>query len=63
VQIGADEELLKLLADARFSVIFLGLETLRKECLDEVNKGQMARFDPREVIRAFRVTASCRFSV
>jgi radical SAM superfamily enzyme YgiQ (UPF0313 family) len=50
VQIGADEELLKLLADARFAVIFLGLETLRKECLDEVNKGQMARFDPREVI-------------
>jgi radical SAM superfamily enzyme YgiQ (UPF0313 family) len=50
VQIGADDELLKLLADARFSVIFLGLETLRKECLDEVNKGQMARFDPREVI-------------
>jgi radical SAM superfamily enzyme YgiQ (UPF0313 family) len=50
VQIGADEELLKMLADARFSVLFLGLETLRKECLDEVNKGQMARFDPRTVI-------------
>ena len=50
VQIGADEELLRLLADARFSVIFLGLETLRKECLDEVNKGQMARYDPRAVI-------------
>lgn len=50
VAIGADEELLKMLADARFSVIFLGLETTRKECLDEVNKGQMARFDPREVI-------------
>jgi radical SAM superfamily enzyme YgiQ (UPF0313 family) len=50
VSIGADEELLKLLADARFSVIFLGLETIRKECLEEVNKGQMARFDPREVI-------------
>jgi radical SAM superfamily enzyme YgiQ (UPF0313 family) len=50
VQIGADDEILKLLADARFSVIFLGLETLRKECLDEVNKGQMARFDPRTVI-------------
>ena len=50
VQIGADEDLLKLLADARFSVIFLGLETLSKQCLDEVNKGQMARFDPREVI-------------
>jgi radical SAM superfamily enzyme YgiQ (UPF0313 family) len=50
VSIGADEELLRLLADARFSVIFLGLETVRKECLDEVNKGQMARFDPHEVI-------------
>jgi radical SAM superfamily enzyme YgiQ (UPF0313 family) len=50
VAIGADEELLKLLADARFRVIFLGLETTRKECLEEVNKGQMARFDPREVI-------------
>ena len=50
VAIGDDEELLKLLADARFSVIFLGLETTRKECLDEVNKGQMARFDPRQVI-------------
>ena len=50
VSIGADDELLRMLADARFSVIFLGLETIRKECLDEVNKGQMARFDPREVI-------------
>jgi len=50
VQIGGDDELLKLLADARFSVIFLGLETLRKECLEEVNKGQMARFDPHEVV-------------
>lgn len=50
VMIGADEEILKLLADARFSVIFIGLETLRKECLEEVNKGQMARYNPYEVI-------------
>jgi radical SAM superfamily enzyme YgiQ (UPF0313 family) len=50
VMIGGDEELLKMLADARFSVVFLGLETLSKACLDEVNKGQMARFDPRVVI-------------
>jgi radical SAM superfamily enzyme YgiQ (UPF0313 family) len=50
VQIGADEDLLRLLADARFSVIFMGLETLSKDCLEEVNKGQMARFDPREVV-------------
>jgi len=50
VMIGADEELLKLLADARFSVIFIGVETLNKECLEEVNKGQMARYNPYEVI-------------
>jgi radical SAM superfamily enzyme YgiQ (UPF0313 family) len=50
VKIGADDEILKLLADARFSVIFLGLETIRKECLDEVNKGQMVRYNPFEVI-------------
>jgi radical SAM superfamily enzyme YgiQ (UPF0313 family) len=50
VMIGSDDELLKLLADARFRVIFLGVETTRKECLDEVNKGQMARFEPSQVI-------------
>jgi radical SAM superfamily enzyme YgiQ (UPF0313 family) len=50
VKIGADEEILKLLADARFSVIFLGLETTKKECLEEVNKGQMSQYDPYEVI-------------
>jgi radical SAM superfamily enzyme YgiQ (UPF0313 family) len=50
VMIGDDEEVLKLLADARFSVIFIGVETLRKECLEEVNKGQMARYNPYEVI-------------
>lgn len=50
VKIGADEGILKLLADARFSVIFIGLETTKKECLDEVNKGQMFQYDPYEVI-------------
>jgi radical SAM superfamily enzyme YgiQ (UPF0313 family) len=50
VMIGEDEELLKLLADARFSVIFIGVETLNKECLEEVNKKQMARYNPYEVI-------------
>jgi radical SAM superfamily enzyme YgiQ (UPF0313 family) len=48
--IGADEEILKLLADARFQVIFLGLETINKDCLEEVNKGQMVRYDPFQVI-------------
>jgi radical SAM superfamily enzyme YgiQ (UPF0313 family) len=50
VMIGADEEIVQLLADARFTVIFLGLETINKECLEEVNKGQMVRYDPFDVI-------------
>ncbi|HOI74257.1 MAG TPA: radical SAM protein [Syntrophales bacterium] len=50
VMIGADDEIVKLLADARFSVIFLGLETINHECLEEVNKGQMARYNPFQVI-------------
>ncbi|MGP8005321.1 MAG: radical SAM protein [Smithella sp.] len=50
VIIGEDVEMLKLLADARFSVIFLGLESINKDCLKEVNKGQMAQYDPFKVI-------------
>ena len=50
VMIGADEEIVRLLADARFRVIFLGLETINRACLEEVNKGQMAKYDPLEVI-------------
>jgi radical SAM superfamily enzyme YgiQ (UPF0313 family) len=50
VMIGEDDEIVKLLADARFSVIFLGLESINKDCLEEVNKGQMARYDPFQVI-------------
>ena len=50
IMIGDDEELLKLFADARFSVIFIGLETLRQRCLEEVNKGQMVRYNPFDVI-------------
>jgi radical SAM superfamily enzyme YgiQ (UPF0313 family) len=50
IMIGADEEIIKLLADARFTVIFLGLETINKDCLEEVNKGQMVQYDPFQVI-------------
>jgi hypothetical protein len=50
IMIGADEEIVKLLADARFRVIFLGLETINKDCLKEVNKGQMVQYDPFQVI-------------
>ena len=46
IKIGDDEEVLKLLADAKFSVIFLGVESTRKACLEEVNKGHIFRHNP-----------------
>ncbi|MBN1531799.1 MAG: B12-binding domain-containing radical SAM protein, partial [Spirochaetes bacterium] len=46
VRIGEDEEVLRLMADAKFSVIFLGVETIRPQCLREVNKGHLASVDP-----------------
>ena len=45
VRITDDEQILKLLADARFAVIFLGVESLRKRCLEEVSKGHLYRAD------------------
>ncbi len=51
IQIGKDEEILKLLADARFSVIFLGLESIRKTCLAEVNKGHLFQYDPVQSVK------------
>jgi radical SAM superfamily enzyme YgiQ (UPF0313 family) len=48
--IAEDEEILQLLADARFSGIFLGVESPRKECLDEVNKGHIARANAKELV-------------
>ncbi len=50
LKIGDDDEILRLLADARFSVIFLGVESIRKECLDEINKGQIYRYNPKEIV-------------
>ncbi len=50
IMIGSDEEILKMLADARFSVIFLGVESLIKECLNEVNKGHMLKYNPYETV-------------
>lgn len=51
VMIGHDEEVLKLMADAKFSVVFLGVESLRKECLQEINKGQMTVYDPKICVK------------
>ncbi len=52
VQVADDDALLKKFADARFSVLFLGVETVRKDSLDEVHKGQNANKDIRQRIRA-----------
>jgi radical SAM superfamily enzyme YgiQ (UPF0313 family) len=40
VQVADDEELLQLFADALFRLLFVGVETPRRECLEEVNKAQ-----------------------
>ncbi|MFH0975349.1 MAG: radical SAM protein [Spirochaetota bacterium] len=50
IKISNDEEILKMLADARFSVIFLGVESIRKECLDEINKGHIYQFNPSQAV-------------
>jgi radical SAM superfamily enzyme YgiQ (UPF0313 family) len=51
VQVADDPALLRLFADARFSVLFVGLETTRRESLEEVHKGQNSSRDPVERIR------------
>jgi radical SAM superfamily enzyme YgiQ (UPF0313 family) len=40
IKVADDEDLLKLFADALFSVLFLGVETPRRESLEEVHKAQ-----------------------
>jgi len=51
VQVADDDELLKMFADARFSVLFLGVETVRKASLAEVHKSQNVQKDIFERIR------------
>ncbi len=51
IQVADDAELLKMFADARFSVLFLGVETVRKDSLDEVHKSQNYDQDVFERIR------------
>jgi len=45
VQVADDPELLKMFADARFSVLFIGVETTREQSLDEVHKSQNYELD------------------
>ncbi|WPD23493.1 MAG: radical SAM protein [Candidatus Electrothrix scaldis] len=51
VQVADDDELLKMFADAKFSVLFLGVETVRKESLAEVHKSRNVDRDIFERIR------------
>lgn len=52
IRIADDEEILKLLADARFAAAFLGVESVRRDCLVEVNKGHLHRDDLVDRIKA-----------
>lgn len=45
VEIADDENLLRMCADARFSVLFLGVETIRRESLEEVKKVHNFKYD------------------
>ena len=58
VTITDDEEILRLMADARFAAVFLGVESLRRECLEEINKGHLYRAD-----MADRVHAMARYGL
>lgn len=46
MQVADDEALLRDMADARFSVLFLGLETVREQSLKEVHKAHNLSRDP-----------------
>ena len=45
MEIADDEKLLRMCADARFSVLFLGVETVRRASLLEVNKVHNLKYD------------------
>ncbi len=45
VEIADDDNLLRMCADARFSVLFLGVETIRRESLEEVKKFHNLKHD------------------
>ena len=45
VEIADDNEMLKMCADACFSVLFLGVETVRRKSLEEVKKSQNLKYD------------------
>jgi len=48
VQVADDEELLRQFADAKFSIFFLGVETPKKDCLEEIHKFHNLKRDLKE---------------
>jgi radical SAM superfamily enzyme YgiQ (UPF0313 family) len=51
LQVADDENLLKMFSDCRFSVLFLGVETVREASLKEVHKTQNLQYDMHERIK------------
>ena len=51
VHVADDESLLKMFSDCRFSMLFLGVETVREASLKEVNKTQNLKHDIYERIK------------
>lgn len=45
IDLAQDEELLQLMYEAHFNKVFIGIESPRKSCLAETNKGQNVRSD------------------
>lgn len=51
VDLGADFELMKLMSEANFNKVFLGIETPNPESLEECGKSQNTRFDVAECVQ------------
>lgn len=51
INVADDDDLLRMLADAWFSVLFIGVETVRKESLEEVRKAHNVKYDIVERIK------------
>jgi radical SAM superfamily enzyme YgiQ (UPF0313 family) len=51
INVADDDDLLRMFADAWFSVLFIGVETVRKESLEEVHKSHNVKYDIAERIK------------
>ena len=51
INVADDEDLLRMFADAWFSVLFIGVETVREKSLEEVHKSQNVKYDIVERIK------------